>query len=113
MLERLEEESDPRCRECRGIQKTDTVSFGQRLRAEVLEAAVQAAQECEAFLAVGTSLSVHPAAGLCDVALEHGAALVVVNAEPTPYDEAAHAVVRDPIGAVVPALVEEALAAGC
>lgn len=68
VLARLEEESDPHCRECGGIQKADTISFGQRLRSEVLEAAVQATEDCDAFVAVGTSLTVHPVAGLCDLA---------------------------------------------
>ncbi|WP_017558949.1 SIR2 family NAD-dependent protein deacylase [Nocardiopsis baichengensis] len=105
VLERLDEESDPHCLECGGIQKSDTISFGQRLDPDVIEEAAKAAEDAEVFVAVGTSLTVHPAAGLCDVALSAGATLIVVNAEPTPYDEAASAVLRDPIGEVVPALV--------
>lgn len=104
VLERLEEESDPRCLRCGGIQKADTISFGQRLRADVLEAAVVAAQECDVFIAVGTTLAVHPVAGLVDVAQESGARLIIVNAEPTPYDTVADAVLRDPIGEALPAL---------
>ncbi|WP_159942391.1 MULTISPECIES: Sir2 family NAD-dependent protein deacetylase [unclassified Nocardiopsis] len=106
VLARLDEESDPRCLECGGIQKSDTISFGQRLDAEVLEEAARAARECDVFMAVGTSLTVHPVAGLCDVAMMARASLVVVNAEPTPYDDFAGAVVRDPIGVALPALVE-------
>ncbi|GAA3726363.1 NAD-dependent deacetylase [Spinactinospora alkalitolerans] len=109
VLERLEEESDPRCQQCGGIQKSDTISFGQRLDADVLQAAIDAAQDCAAFLAIGTSLSVNPVAGLCDLALDRGATLIVVNAEPTPYDDEADAVLRDPIGEVVPALAERVL----
>ncbi|WP_116245298.1 Sir2 family NAD-dependent protein deacetylase [Nocardiopsis sp. FIRDI 009] len=105
VLARLDEESDPRCPECGGIQKSDTISFGQRLNPEVLDAAARAARECDVFLAVGTSLTVHPVAGLCDVAMMARASLVVVNAEPTPYDDFASAVLRDPIGTVIPALV--------
>ncbi|MFD0776642.1 NAD-dependent deacetylase [Streptomonospora algeriensis] len=111
VLERLEEESDPRCLACGGIQKTDTVSFGQRLDPRVLDAAVEAAAEGEVFLTAGTSLGVHPVAGLCDVALDNGASLVIVNAEPTPYDGRAEAVLRDPISEVVPKLAEYALGA--
>ncbi|ASU83629.1 NAD-dependent deacetylase [Nocardiopsis gilva YIM 90087] len=110
VLARLDEESDPHCRKCGGIQKADTISFGQRLRAEVLEAAVAATEDCEVFVAVGTSLTVHPVAGLCDLALEHGARLIVINADPTPYDEVAAAVLREPIGEVLPELVKESLA---
>jgi len=70
---------------------------------------VTAAGAADILLAVGSSLTVHPAAGLCDVAVDAGAGLVIVNAQPTPYDELAWrsggAVVREPIGEVVPALV--------
>ena len=99
-------EDDPSCLRCGGIVKSATISFGQSLDPMVLQAAIRAAQECDVFLAVGTSLSVYPAAGLCDIAQARGARLVVVNAEPTPYDDQADAVLRDPIGAVLPALVD-------
>ena len=109
VLARLDEESDPRCVVCGGIQKSDTISFGQRLDPEVIERAARAARECEVFVAIGTSLTVHPVAGLCDVAMMGRAALVIVNAEPTPYDDYASSVLHDPIGDVVPALVKRAL----
>ena len=111
VLARLAEESDPHCLACGGIQKAATISFGQRLDAAVLDAAVAAAEDCDLFVAVGTSLTVHPVAGLCDVALRSGARLVVVNAEPTPYDEAADAVLRDPVETVLPELVKLATGA--
>jgi NAD-dependent deacetylase len=97
-------EPDPACLVCGGILKTATVSFGQALDAAVLDAAVAAAADCDVFLAVGTSLGVHPAAGLTDVAAAGGARVVVVNAEPTPYDSIADLVVREPIGTVLPRL---------
>lgn len=100
-------EPDPPCRQCGGILKSATISFGQQLDPEVLDAAANAAANCELLLAVGTSLSVYPAAGLCDIAKHSGARLVVVNAEPTPYDDIADAVLRDPIGEILPLLVEE------
>ena len=96
---------DPSCTACDGILKSATISFGQQLDRDVVERAVAAASSCEVFLAVGSSLTVQPAAGLCQVAVDAGADLVVVNAEPTPYDGIATAVVREPIGAVLPALV--------
>ncbi|MBB4931428.1 NAD-dependent deacetylase [Lipingzhangella halophila] len=106
VLARLDDDPDPRCLECGGIQKSDTISFGQQLKPEVLDAAVEATRDCDVFLAVGTSLAVHPVAGLCDLAVERGASLIIVNAEPTPYDAAADVVLDDPIAQVVPALVE-------
>ncbi|MEW2358673.1 Sir2 family NAD-dependent protein deacetylase [Spirillospora sp. NPDC029432] len=102
-------EEDPPCAECGGLQKSATISFGQALKEDVLDAAVRAARSCELFLAVGTSLTVQPAAGLCLEAVEAGARLVIINAQPTPYDELADAVLRTPIGEALPRLVGLAL----
>jgi NAD-dependent SIR2 family protein deacetylase len=65
----------------------------------------EAAAHCDLFMAVGTSLTVHPAAGLIDLAADAGARIVVVNAEPTPYDDIADLVVREPIGTALPRLL--------
>jgi NAD-dependent deacetylase len=99
-------EDDPPCSVCDGILKSATISFGQALDADVLDACIDAARGCDLFLAVGTSLQVQPAASLCGVAINAGSPLVVVNAEPTPYDEIASAVIRDPIGEALPRLVD-------
>ncbi|MEW2296457.1 Sir2 family NAD-dependent protein deacetylase [Streptomyces sp. NPDC006743] len=99
-------EDDPPCRRCGGILKSATVMFGERLDAVVLGEAVAIAKACQVFIAVGTSLQVHPAAGLARVAADHGARLVVVNAEPTPYDDIADEVIREPIGTSLPALLD-------
>jgi NAD-dependent deacetylase len=96
---------DPACLVCGGILKSATVYFGELLDERVLEASTAAAADCDVFLAVGTSLQVWPAAGLADLAVRAGARLVVVNAEPTPYDDVADLVVRDPIGTALPRLV--------
>lgn len=100
-------EDDPPCPRCGGIQKSNTISFGQALKPEVLGAALDAARSCDVFVAVGSSLTVHPAAGLCGEALDAGARLVIVNAEPTPYDSFADRVINEPIGQALPALVKE------
>jgi NAD-dependent deacetylase len=100
-------EDDPPCPRCGGIQKANTISFGQSLKPEVIRAAQRAARTCDVFLAVGTSLTVHPAAGLCGEALDAGATLVIVNAQPTPYDPFADRVINEPIGQALPALVKE------
>lgn len=105
-------EDDPLCAECGGIQKSATISFGQALDRDVLDAAVAAARSCDLFLAVGTSLTVQPAAGLCLEAVEHGARLVIINAEETPYDGLADAVLRRPIGETLPRLAGIALGTG-
>ncbi|MFE7170524.1 NAD-dependent deacetylase [Streptomyces sp. NPDC057616] len=100
-------EADPPCRECGGILKSATVMFGERLDPEVLGDALAISKACQVFVAVGSSLQVQPAAGLAGVAADHGARLIIVNAEPTPYDDLADEVVREPIGTALPALLRE------
>ncbi|UUU29704.1 NAD-dependent deacetylase [Streptomyces sp. CA-210063] len=95
-------EDDPPCLECGGILKSATVMFGERLDPVVLGEAVAITKACQIFIAVGTSLQVQPAAGLAGVAADHGARLIIVNAEPTPYDDLADEVVREPIGTALP-----------
>ena len=97
-------EEDPPCRSCGGILKSATVSFGQQLVPEVIDRAMQAAAQADLFLSVGTSLQVYPIAGAVPIAKRAGARVVIVNAEPTPFDELADAVFNDSISAVLPAL---------
>jgi NAD-dependent protein deacetylase/lipoamidase len=105
VLERVRAgEDDPHCLDCGGILKSDTISFGQQLVPEVIDRAMQAAGEAEVFLAVGTSLQVYPIAGTVEVARSAGAKLVIVNAQPTPFDELADAVFHESISEVLPQL---------
>jgi NAD-dependent deacetylase len=97
-------ESDPPCRDCGGILKSATISFGQQLVPAVIDRAMQAAGEADLFLSVGTSLQVYPIAGAVPIAKRAGARVVIVNAEPTPFDDIADAVFNEPIGAVLPRL---------
>ncbi len=103
-------EDDPACGECGGILKSATVMFGQALDPDVFRRAVAAAQACDLFLAVGSTLTVEPAASLCGLAVGHGARLVIVNRDPTPYDVLANATIREPIGEAIPDLVGALLA---
>ena len=98
-------EADPPCRTCGGILKSATISFGQALNERDMERARLAAQECDVFMAVGTSLSVYPVAYLPAVAAAAGAPVIVMNAEPTRYDASADVVVRTPIGRALPQIV--------
>lgn len=97
-------EQDPPCQGCGGILKSTTISFGQPLDPDVIRASQGATVDCDLFLAAGTSLTVHPAAGLAELAVRAGARLVICNAEPTPYDELASAVLREPLDEVLPEL---------
>jgi NAD-dependent deacetylase len=99
-------EEDPACLSCGGILKSATISFGQSLVAEDLERAERAAARCDVLLAVGSSLTVYPAAGLVPVAAGNGAEIVIVNGEKTPYDPLAAAVIRDPISSSLPSIVD-------
>ncbi|WP_033214048.1 SIR2 family NAD-dependent protein deacylase [Kitasatospora phosalacinea] len=98
-------EDDPACERCGGVLRPRTVMFGEALDEGVLQQADAVAKNCQVFLAVGSSLQVHPAALLPRIALEHGARLIVVNGEPTPYDDDAHEVIRTPISRALPELV--------
>ncbi|MET9440539.1 Sir2 family NAD-dependent protein deacetylase [Streptomyces sp. NPDC006610] len=105
-------EDDPPCLECGGVLKPATVMFGERLDPVVLGDALAISKACQVFIAVGTSLQVHPAAGLAGVAVDHGARLVIVNAEPTPYDSIADEIVRERIGTALPGLLRRLSAGG-
>jgi NAD-dependent deacetylase len=103
VLERVRAgEEDPPCRDCGGVLKSDTISFGQPLVPEVIERAMQAAAQAELFIAVGTTLQVYPVAGAVDIARRAGAKLVIVNAEPTPYDDVADALFKETISGILP-----------
>jgi NAD-dependent deacetylase len=100
-------EPDPPCLVCGGILKAATVMFGETLDPAVLGAAIDVARTCEVLFAVGSSLSVQPAASLAGLAAQAGARLVIVNAEPTPYDAIADEVIREPIASALPALLRD------
>lgn len=91
----------PSCRDCGGIVKTATISFGQPMPAGPVALAEAAALDCDLFLVLGSSLVVFPAAGLPLMAKRNGAVLVIVNREPTDQDQFADLVLHDEIGAVL------------
>jgi NAD-dependent deacetylase len=102
-------DADPRCPRCGGLVKSSTVSFEQALFPGVVEQALDLARQCDLMLAVGSSLVVYPAADLPVIALRNGARLVIVNDEPTPYDDLADLVVRGRAGAVLEEAVDVVL----
>ena len=97
-------EVDPPCHSCGGILKSATISFGQSLDPADLERASEEAARSDLFLALGTSLGVYPVAYLPTRTLENGGRLVIINAQPTPFDRQA-AVINEPLADVLPELV--------
>ena len=91
----------PECNACGGYIKTATVSFGQAMPIEAMRRAEELTMECDLFLAIGSSLVVWPAAGFPLMAKRNGARLVIINREPTDFDEFADLVVRHDIGDVL------------
>jgi NAD-dependent deacetylase len=99
-------EPDPHCPVCGGLVKSATVSFEQVLFADVVQDALTMAGQADLMVAVGSSLVVYPAAELPLVAVRNGARLVIVNDEPTPYDDLADLVVRGRAGQVLSEAVD-------
>jgi NAD-dependent deacetylase len=95
-------EEDPPCRTCGGILKSATISFGQSLEPDVIDAAQRAALGCDLMLVAGSTLVVYPAAGLVPLAVQAGAGLIIVNDQPTDFDRLADVVLRAPISEVLP-----------
>lgn len=95
----------PACRDCGGIVKTATISFGQALAPATIERAREETLACDLFIVLGSSLVVYPAAGFPIMAAQNGAALVIVNREPTEQDEYADLVIHDEIGPTLAAAV--------
>lgn len=95
-------EADPPCRTCGGILKSATISFGQSLIEADVDRAFEAASSADLVLAVGTTLGVYPAANIVPVAARAGAAVIIVNGEPTEMDDLATVVLRGPISDLLP-----------
>lgn len=100
-------EEDPPCKDCGGVLKSATISFGQALVPEVIARAMRSAEETDLLLAVGTSLSVYPVAHAVPAARAARARIVIVNGEPTQFDDIADAVLRGPIGEILPQLTPD------
>jgi NAD-dependent deacetylase len=95
---------------CGGFVKMATISFGQALRPEVVEAGFAAARRCDLVLALGSTLSVHPAASIPLVAAERGVALVIINRGATDLDDVATLRLEGDVGEILPPAVAAVLA---
>jgi NAD-dependent deacetylase len=98
-------DDDPSCLECGGVLKSDTISFGQSLVPEVIDRAMQVSDECDVMLAVGSTLSVFPAANCVPRAKAAGAQVIIVNGDETAMDRYADWLLVGQIGELLPAVV--------
>jgi NAD-dependent deacetylase len=98
----------PTCASCGAALKAATISFGQALRPEVLEAAFALAREADLLLVLGSSLVVYPAAAIPETMAARGEPMIIVNREPTPLDAMATVALRGEVERLLPALVDGA-----
>lgn len=102
-------EVDPKCLQCSGLLKSDTISFGQGLDPQTWGQAQRFSREAQVLWVLGTSLQVNPVASLVPMAWQTGVRIIINNAEATPYDDIADVVIREPLRESVPALVQATL----
>lgn len=96
----------PDCPACGGYIKTATISFGQAMPDSAMRRAEELTLSCDLFLAIGSSLVVWPAAGFPLMAKRNGARLIIINRDPTDFDDIADLVVRQDIGTALEPFVE-------
>ena len=96
----------PRCDECGGPLKPATISFGQSMPERETEEAYHRSSLCDLFIVVGSSLVVQPAASMPLVAKRSGAKLVIINRDPTPYDDMADLVIHHQAGATLRSILD-------
>ncbi len=110
MLDRVRAgEADPPCELCGGIVKSDTILFGQSLVPQVIEAAMVAAECSDLVIAVGSTLSVFPAANVVPRAKSAGARIIIANGEPTAMDRFADALLLGSLAELLPRLCHSIL----
>ncbi|MBN1798747.1 MAG: Sir2 family NAD-dependent protein deacetylase [Spirochaetales bacterium] len=97
-------ETDPHCEVCGGLLKPNTISFGQRLREQDLIRASRATEQCDLFMALGSSLQVYPACGFVELATQLNKPLIIINRDPTPFDHLAAFCFSATLGQILPVL---------
>lgn len=96
----------PRCASCGSLLRPDVIWFGEMIPVDALVTAENAAGDCDAFLSIGTSSLVYPAAGLAEVALRRGVPVIEVNPNPTDLTKFVDIALQGPSGTVLPDLIE-------
>ncbi|MBT7783360.1 MAG: NAD-dependent protein deacylase, partial [Anaerolineae bacterium] len=102
-----EDDNIPRCPKCGAYLRPDVVWFGESLPLDALEKAHQATLESQAFLSIGTSGLVQPAASLAHTARQKGAIVAEINLDPTPLTPHVDFALHGKSGEILPQLVEE------
>lgn len=96
----------PRCDDCGGLLKPATISFGQSMPEKETQEAYHRSSLCDLFIVIGSSLVVQPAASMPLVAKRNGARLVIINRDPTPFDDIADLVIHDQAGPTMGSILE-------
>jgi len=96
----------PRCDDCGGLLKPATISFGQSMPEKETQEAYHRSSLCDLFIVIGSSLVVQPAASMPLVAKRNGARLVIINRDPTPFDDIADLVIHDQAGPTMASILE-------
>jgi NAD-dependent deacetylase len=98
-------EQPPACQSCSALVRPSVVWFGETLPAHTLEAAIEAAQDCELMLVAGTSGLVYPAAEVPSIAKRAGAVVIDINLQPGPISRFADLYLAGPSGEILPQLL--------
>lgn len=102
-------ELDPRCPECGGVLRSDTILFGESLPKDALEMAAKVSAVSDVMVVIGSSLVVYPAAQLPQIARDRGAKLIIIDRAETALDDMADVVVRGQAGSVLTEIADEIL----
>jgi NAD-dependent deacetylase len=96
----------PYCDDCKGPLKPATISFGQPMPERETQEAYHRSSLSDLFIVIGSSLVVQPAASMPLVAKRNGAKLVIINRDPTPYDDMADMVIHGQAGPIMASILE-------
>jgi NAD-dependent deacetylase len=97
----------PYCDDCRGPLKPATISFGQSMPEKETQEAYHRSSLSDLFVVIGSSLVVQPAASMPLVAKRNGAKLVIINRDPTSYDDMADLVIHGQAGPIMESILKE------
>lgn len=86
----------PECSQCGRLLKPDVVLYGEGLNQQIVNASIEAIENCDVLIIGGTSLSVYPASGLIEY--YHGNKLVLINKSATQFDSRADLLISESVG---------------